>query len=788
MKKILFFVLLLVFMASSTIRTVGDGGTYATLADGCSAGSVGDTIQILNSHTTARFTPKSNMVIIGVGDKTDTLFLSEHGLYMNDVCKNAYVKDVIMKFGDFVPAGPRYMLYNYTSSPDNDSVHFVNCEFHQANENIIVSGNSYKQLMRYQSNTKLLVYFMTRCKTSGTGLGNYISGLGYASQLIADSCYFITSKPTIGPHSSITHTKWINGSGEIQLRYADSASFTKFYIRGTSNGDSSGEMLTYDENGGHPCTGSQFVNSRITYNTHLLMSNDNIRNVLFERVIFNNDDLAGAHSYNHKRSGEYWVNVIYKNCGHYCNGSSLQPFTKAASGIVDTAITLRHNIYSGVAYFDGLTETYLDTADSNVSTESSLPSDTVFDVNRGWIYDYNAFAEDSAYFYVKSYIDTMGTYGPHQKLLNIHGPAMVDGNTVALSCSLDVDYWNEPIVASTIELTLLFQDTASLWLQDSTVLESWHDVDSNLSVVSGEVPEFTFTAYNDGKLRIRALTSVTAGSWADTTSTYGYIVEADTDTVVINECFPTEIDSAWADKKDSAYVGQAVTIYGYDIKSTDSFFVAGVYQASVNEVDSASITLSGVSEGNAYLTVHDSCGYRDSINIDIYKYYYVDTSYVEGTILTFLNGEDSIYINGDSAHLQLTVSAGYAANWPGGHVGSASDIYYDTVSWVVNKDSLVSVSAYVWPTYTIDTTVVGGSPDSIVFDSWEPVDSGTVIHVICNSTVDSTWSVSGDYTGLTSGFLFSANKNMEYNFELVPTPPISVRRGWRWRGWRGWSW
>jgi hypothetical protein len=100
----------------------------------------------------------------------------------------------------------------------------------------------------------------------------------------------------------------------------------------------------------------------------------------------------------------------------------------------------------------------------------------------------------------------------------------------------------------------------------------------------------------------------------------------------------------------------------------------------------------------------------------------------------------------------------------------------------------VLVSAYVWPTYTIDTTVVGGSPDSIIFDSWEPVDSGTVIHVICNSAVDSTWSVLGDYTGLTSGFLFSANKNMEYNFELVPTPQISVRRGWRWRGWRGWSW
>jgi len=788
MKKIFFFVVFFVFTALSTIRTVGSGGTYATLADGCSAGSAGDTIQILNSHTTAAFTPKSNMVIMGLGDKTDTLFLSGSGLYMNAACKNVRLIDVIMKYDDEVPATTRYMIFNeYSSSTGIDSIHFNNSEFHQANSNIIVGGNSYKQLMRYQSSAKLLVYWMTRCKIVGSSFGVYLSGYGYAPKAIIDSCYINTAKIAVGPHSELSNTFIQNNNGEYQWRYADSTVFTNVVVRGTES-DLSGEMITFDENNGHPTTGIRFVRCRIMYNKHLTISNDNIREFLFEDCIFNNDTLPGAISYNHKRADEWWKNVYFNNCGFYSNGSILQPFFKAASGIVDTTVVLKRNIFSGTPYFNGLTETYNDSADSNVAMVASIGSDSVFDYQSNWIYSFGNMAEDSAYFYVKSYVDTMSNYGPHQKLLNVKVPAAVDGNTVTLPCSLDVNYYNIPVVASSLELTLLFQDTASLWLQDSNAVESWHDVDSNLSVVSGEVPEFTFTAYNDGKLRIRSLASVTAGSWADTTAAYEYIVEADTDTVVINECFPTEIDSAWAERKDSIRVGEEVKIYGYDIKSTDSFFVAGIYQTSVNEVDSASITLSGVSEGNAYLTVHDSCGYRDSINIDIYKYYYVDTAYVEGTILTFLNGEDSIYINGDSAHLQLTVSVGYAANWPGGHVGSASDIYYDTVSWVVNKDSLVSVSAYVWPTYTIDTTVVGGSPDSIIFDSWEPVDSGTVIHVICNSTVDSTWSVSGDYTGLTSGFLFSANKNMEYNFELVPTPPISVRRGWRWRGWRGWSW
>ncbi|MDD5060658.1 MAG: InlB B-repeat-containing protein [Candidatus Marinimicrobia bacterium] len=76
-------------------------------------------------------------------------------------------------------------------------------------------------------------------------------------------------------------------------------------------------------------------------------------------------------------------------------------------------------------------------------------------------------------------------------------------------------------------------------------------------------------------------------------------------------------------------------------------------------------------------------------------------------------------------------------------------------------------------TYTIDSTIVNGLPDSIVFSDYGTVDSNTVITVTLGTPVDSQWTVSGDTSGIMTELAFTVKENWTLTFTLDEIPLVT---------------
>lgn len=147
--------------------------------------------------------------------------------------------------------------------------------------------------------------------------------------------------------------------------------------------------------------------------------------------------------------------------------------------------------------------------------------------------------------------------------------------------------------------------------------------------------------------------------------------------------------------------------------------------------------------------------------------FYVDTTYgANGTVTTPC--ADTIFAYGELCTLYVTPASGYRI------VGN-QDSLPDTLIWSVEKDSAVSVTFEAWPTKTIDSTIVNGIPDSVVFSDYGTVDSGITITVTIHSPADTQCTVSGDTSGILDGFsdVIDGNKSYTFTFDTIPdeSPP-----------------
>ena len=153
--------------------------------------------------------------------------------------------------------------------------------------------------------------------------------------------------------------------------------------------------------------------------------------------------------------------------------------------------------------------------------------------------------------------------------------------------------------------------------------------------------------------------------------------------------------------------------------------------------------------------------------------FYIDTFYVDtiyganGTITTPCN--DTIFACAEICTLYITPASGYRI------VGN-QDSLPDTLIWSVEKDSIVSVTFELWPTFTVDSTIVNGLPDSVVFSHFGTVDSGITITVTINSPVDTQCTVSGDTSGILSGFtdVIDGNKSYTFTFDAIPVGQVTL--------------
>lgn len=87
--------------------------------------------------------------------------------------------------------------------------------------------------------------------------------------------------------------------------------------------------------------------------------------------------------------------------------------------------------------------------------------------------------------------------------------------------------------------------------------------------------------------------------------------------------------------------------------------------------------------------------------------------------VTFLG--DSIAAYNENITCTLTVLPGYAADWPGGHVGAGKSV----LTVLMTKDSTLAITTHAWPEYTIDTVYDVHAPittphASLAFDSAFP--------------------------------------------------------------------
>ena len=161
--------------------------------------------------------------------------------------------------------------------------------------------------------------------------------------------------------------------------------------------------------------------------------------------------------------------------------------------------------------------------------------------------------------------------------------------------------------------------------------------------------------------------------------------------------------------------------------------------------------------------------------------FYIDTTFTNCT-LEFLSAADSIFAYGETCSLMVTVPEDTLVNWNGGdNIGSPTAIVYDTLVFTVTQNVSITATGRTWPQYTVDSTIVNGLPDSVVFDTYGTVDSSTVITVTLGTPTDSKWTVSGDTSAVgISELVFTAKANWTLTFTLniaiLPTPAIDSIR------------
>jgi hypothetical protein len=214
--------------------------------------------------------------------------------------------------------------------------------------------------------------------------------------------------------------------------------------------------------------------------------------------------------------------------------------------------------------------------------------------------------------------------------------------------------------------------------------------------------------------------------------------------------------------------------------------------SGITAVDSAASTPLSATSGTGYgfvnWTVTSGSGYAfgdaddstttialSSGNVAIQANFDLDTFYVarnpgaNGAMST--DDADTIYAYGESARVIITPDPGYRI------VGN-QDSLPDTLQFTVTKDTTVSATFEAWPTFTVDSTIVNGRPDSVIFSDYGSVDSGKTITVTIHNPADTQCTVSGDTSGILTGFtdVVNANKSYVFTFDEIPdtAPPTMV--------------
>lgn len=253
--------------------------------------------------------------------------------------------------------------------------------------------------------------------------------------------------------------------------------------------------------------------------------------------------------------------------------------------------------------------------------------------------------------------------------------------------------------------------------------------------------------------------------------------------------------------EDSIVIATFTAYPTYSISIPDSTNCGLEFSHGPADIDSnTSVTLTITADENYHWVSNDTVNANPftftiisdttlevSIAIDTY---YVDTSYNTGCSLVFLSAVDSIFEYGETCSLRLTVDQDYVCNWPGGsNIGSTSGAVYDTINFTVIENSTVTATGRAWPQYAIDSTVVNGHPDSVTFSAYGTVDSAITLTVTINNPADTQCTVSGDTTGVLTGFTAYVDENKSYTFTfdtLSTEQPILShnRRRDIWRAWR----
>jgi len=91
----------------------------------------------------------------------------------------------------------------------------------------------------------------------------------------------------------------------------------------------------------------------------------------------------------------------------------------------------------------------------------------------------------------------------------------------------------------------------------------------------------------------------------------------------------------------------------------------------------------------------------------------------------------------------------------------------DTLFITFGDTTIFTVGTIWHKKFAIDSVVVNGHPDSVIFSHYGIVDSGTTITVTINNQEDYQCTVSGDTSGVLDGFedLVDANKSYTFTFE-----------------------
>lgn len=124
-------------------------------------------------------------------------------------------------------------------------------------------------------------------------------------------------------------------------------------------------------------------------------------------------------------------------------------------------------------------------------------------------------------------------------------------------------------------------------------------------------------------------------------------------------------------------------------------------------------------------------------------------------IVTYLGG-DSLAPYNTNKTCTLTVSTGYTADWPGGHVGAGKW----PLTVLMTKDSTLAVTTHARPVYTVDTTW-GAYLSAWTVSGGLSHDSGTTISMSATCEACSSFAgYTGDYTGSNRSASFVITGNM----------------------------